>query len=680
MKLDFHTDIQYLKGVGEKRAALYHRLRIFTVRDLLYHFPRDYVDLSAPYDIVSAPINEPCAVKAVLTKKSREQRVRAKLSIFKLEAEDETGLLEITMFNSGWTVDGLKIGEEYIFYGKLTGNLIKREITSPDIYPVAESRAILPVYPQTAGINSKFMRQNIEQILADYTLPQDAIPDAVIEKYDVLGFEQALNDVHFPPDLAAAKRARARFIFEELLTLSLGLAMLGAESGRKTVAPMQPADFAEFYAALPFRPTGAQLRCVLEAARDMQSPHPMNRLVQGDVGSGKTLVAAACAWLALQNARQSAVMAPTEILAEQHYATMRAFLEPFGARVALLTGSTSAKEKKSVYERLANGEIDCCVGTHALLSESVSFYDLGLVVTDEQHRFGVSQRAKLSQKSENAHVLVMSATPIPRTLSLIIYGDLSLSVLDELPPGRKPIETLLIHGAKRARAMGFIRDALDAGRQAYIVCPLIEQGEIETGLKPAAQYAESLAQSELANYRVGLLHGKMKPAEKERVMRSFKNGEIQALVSTTVVEVGVDVPNATIILIENAERFGLSQLHQLRGRVGRGDAKSWCILVSDSKSVTTRERLAVMKETGDGFKIAEYDLRQRGPGDFFGFRQHGLPALKVASLADDLDVMQSAQECAKSILQSDAQLTKPEHERLKTEVAAMLQSVGERPN
>lgn len=674
------TDIKYLKGVGEKRATLYHRLGIFTIRDLLYHFPRDYVDLSNPYEIMTAPVQENCAVKATLTAKMREQRIRAKLSIFKMTAEDDTGELQITMFNCGWTIDGLKIGGEYIFYGKLSGNLIKREITSPDIYPASGEHAILSVYPQTAGINSKFIRSNLEQCLEACEMTGDTLPQGVRQRFKLPEMGESLCDIHFPPTLEAAKKARERFIFEELLTLSLGLSMLNSDNDKKTVEPMRDFDLSVFYESLQFTPTGAQLRCVDEAVSDMRGNRPMNRLLQGDVGSGKTLVAAACIWFAFKNGRQSAVMAPTEILAEQHYHTMKAFLEPFGANVELLTGSTSAKEKKLIYARIASGETDCCVGTHALLSEGVSFLDLGLVVTDEQHRFGVAQRAKLSQKSENAHVLVMSATPIPRTLSLIIYGDLKISIIDELPPGRVPVETLLIHSAKRRRAIGFIKDAIDAGRQAYIVCPLIEQGELETSLKPAVEYAEALAKDELSGYSVGLLHGKMKPREKEDVMRRFKNGEISALVSTTVVEVGVDVPNATIIMIENSERFGLSQLHQLRGRVGRGTEKSWCILVSDSKSETTRERLAVMKETSDGFKIAEYDLKQRGPGDFFGFRQHGLPTLKVASLADDVAVMRSAQECAGEILENDPKLDSAENLPLKNAVAAMLYSVGERPN
>jgi len=406
----------------------------------------------------------------------------------------------------------------------------------------------------------------------------------------------------------------------------------------------------------------------------------MNRIIQGDVGSGKTLVALACVYMAAKNSRQSAVMVPTAILAEQHYATMRGSLAPFGLRVELLTGSVSAARRKKILAELVSGEIDLLVGTHALLSDGVEFARLGLVVTDEQHRFGVAQRAKLSQKNESAHMLVMSATPIPRTLSLIIYGDLSLSVLDEKPPGRVPVETLLIDGGKRARAVGFIRKNLDEGRQAYIVCPLIEQGELSDNLRPATEYAAALGENELRGYRVGLLHGKVKAKDKEDIMRRFKAGEIQVLVSTTVVEVGVDVPGATIIMIENAERFGLSQLHQLRGRVGRGADKSWCILVTDSKDPTTLHRLGVMKSESDGFKIAEEDLAIRGPGDFFGHRQHGLPTLKIADLADDISLMRGAQAQAKSLLTRDPTISLPEHQPLAQRVSTVLHSVGERPN
>ena len=462
--------------------------------------------------------------------------------------------------------------------------------------------------------------------------------------------------------------------------LALALSMLQSDNAARKIPPMQPAALQPFFASLPYAPTRAQRRCIEEATADLMRDTPMNRLIQGDVGSGKTLIAAACVYFVYKNTQQSAVLAPTEILAEQHFASIGAMLSPFGVRTALLTGSTKASEKRSLLEALANGSIDLCIGTHALLSEGIEFAQLGLVVTDEQHRFGVAQRANLPQKNANAHVLVMSATPIPRTLSLIIYGDLKLSIVDELPPGRQPIETLLISSSKRERAMGFIRKALDEGRQAYIVCPLVEQGEVDTGLRPAVQYAKMLAEKQLSRYRVGLLHGRMKPKDKEAAMRAFKNGEIQVLVSTTVVEVGVDVPNASIILIENAERFGLSQLHQLRGRVGRGKHKSYCILVSDAASGMTRQRLSVMKSTSNGFEVAEHDLKLRGPGDFFGRRQHGLPELRVASLTQDMAVMETAQEQAHLLLEKDPALSLPQHALLRQAAERMLHTAGDRPN
>lgn len=680
MELTPQTPIQYLKGVGEKRAALYRKLRIETVYDLLYHFPRDYIDLSKPYTIAEAPAMEACAVRARVVQKSREQRIRSGLSIFKMQVADDTGELSITMFNCRYTVEAMKLDEEYIFYGKAAASLSTREMTSPVIYDIPEEHAILPIYAQTAGLNSKFMRGNIAQALEVADSLPEIVPAGILQQYNLAGRGDSLRAIHFPKTLEAAHTARSRFVFEELLVLSCALSTIHAENETRRIRPMEPRGLSPFYESLPFSPTAAQLRCIDDAVADMCNDFPMNRLIQGDVGSGKTLVAAACIFFAHLNGAQSAVMVPTEILAEQHFATFTGFLAAFGLRIALLTGSTKAAERRALLEELAAGTLDLVIGTHALLTEGVAFHNLALVVTDEQHRFGVAQRAKLSQKSEDAHVLVMSATPIPRTLSLIIYGDLKLSVIDELPPGRQPVETLVISGSKRERAMGFIRDALDKGHQAYIVCPLIEQGEENTGLRPATEYKELLEAGALKGYRLGLLHGKMKPRDKDETMRAFKRGDIQALVSTTVVEVGVDVPNATIILIENAERFGLSQLHQLRGRVGRGQEKSWCILVSDSRAQPTRERLRVMKETSDGFVVAEHDLKLRGPGDFFGFRQHGLPELKVASLSDDMQAMAAAQACAEQILDDDPTLAWLAHRELAEATRRMLEAVGERPN
>jgi len=679
--LTTQTNIQYLKGVGEKRAVLLGKLGIHTVGDLLFHFPRDYLDLSAPLEIAAAPLAEPCPVRATLTAKSGEQRIRKGLSVFKLEAEDHSGHLSVTIFNSKYTVDSLQIGRDYIFYGKVGGTLLRREMASPAIYPgQGQASQILAIYPQTAGVNSKYLRNCVAQALELCEPPEDPLPPDVLKTYGFGNIADVLRDIHLPPTLPRAHAARRRFIFQELLVFSCAISILGMENQVKTIRAMSPKPLDAYYNALPYSLTQAQMRCIGEAVADMCRGVPMNRLLQGDVGSGKTAVAAACAYFAFLSGAQSAVMAPTEILAEQHYATFSGMLEHLGVRCALLTGSTKGLEKNRIRAALAAGETDLCIGTHALLSDGVEFKNLELVITDEQHRFGVAQRAKLSQKSEEAHVLVMSATPIPRTLSLIIYGDLSLSVLDQLPPGRQPVETLVISSAKRTRALNFIKKALDEGSQAYIVCPLVEQGEIDTGLLPAVEYARRLSKKELAGYRVGLLHGKMKAPDKEEAMRKFKSGQWQVLVSTTVVEVGVDVPGATIILIENAERFGLSQLHQLRGRVGRGSKKSYCILVSDARGDAVRSRLGVMKRTNDGFAVAEHDLKLRGPGDFFGHRQHGLPEMKVANLAGDMEVLQIAQDCARQILARDEALGLPEHAALHRQTQAMLEAVGRRPN
>ncbi len=674
------TNIQYLKGVGEKRAALYHKLGIATVGDLLYHFPRDYIDLSRPYSVAAAPVGESCAVQVQLVSKSREQRIRGGLSVFKLVAADHSGEMEITIFNSKYTVENLKLEEWYIFYGKISGSFLRRQMSSPVVFQVPQKHSILPVYPQTAGLTSTLIRRHIADALVFTGNLPDPLPGQVLEAYHLPNIKTAMDHIHFPKDLKQANAARNRFIFQELLILSICLSTLNAQRTVGVMEPMSQVDLTSFFTPLPFSPTNAQLRCIQEAVSDMCSGVPMNRLVQGDVGSGKTLVVAACCYHTWKNRFQSAVMVPTEILAEQHYSTLQKMLSPFGVQLALLTGSTPMAQKRQIKAALLSGQVDLCIGTHALLSEGVDFHRLALVVTDEQHRFGVAQRTKLSQKTENCHVLVLSATPIPRTLSLIIYGDLKLSTIDELPPGRQPVETVVISSAKRERALSFVCKALEEGRQAYIVCPLVEIGEVDTGLKPAVQYAQWLGEKDLRGYRVGLLHGKMKGKEKEEVMRRFKAGELQVLVSTTVVEVGVDVPNATIILIENAERFGLSQLHQLRGRVGRGQYKSWCILVSDARGQTARERLMTMKSTNDGFAVAEQDLKLRGPGDFFGYRQHGLPELKIASFAQDMELLQAAQQCAFNILENDPTLTQPEHRQMAEKAAAMLKAVGERPN
>ncbi len=675
--LSFSTDIQFLKGVGEKRAQLYRKLGIENIGQLLYYFPRAYLDLSETVEIADCKVGDTCAIRAVVTAKSREQRIRKGLSVFKVKVADDSGPMNITFFNAKFTVDALTIGEEYLFYGKM----VSGGLTAPMIIPVDGPTRIIPIYPLTAGLSSKMISSSVQQALSmiDEKLP-DPIPQALRQKYSLCHLHYALCNIHVPSDPSALELAKRRLIFEEFFTLALSLASVRSKHHSHNSYRCQQVNLEPLYASLPFSPTGAQKRAIADICHDLSSSVPMNRLVQGDVGSGKTLVAAAGIYSACQNGFQAAMMAPTEILARQHYESLSKFLEPLGLSLQLLTGSMSVKEKSAAKKRIASDEANVIIGTHALISDDVQFADLALVVTDEQHRFGVAQRTKLSSKSQNPHTLVMSATPIPRTLALMVYGDLDVSVLDELPPGRQPIETFVVSSKKRNDAYGFIRQHLDRGLQAYIVCPLVENGEVDLGLVNASDHAADLAAEAFADYKVGLLHGKMKPKDKDKVMEQFKNGEIQVLVSTTVIEVGVDVPNAVIMLIENAERFGLSQLHQLRGRVGRGKEKSTCILVSDNRQEETRERLNMMHKTNNGFEIAEYDLKARGPGDFLGMRQHGLPQLKIADLSNDMQLLLQAQEAAQAVMAHSVAMTEEEHRLLQNAVRTMLKSVGDRPN
>lgn len=660
MALELQTDIRYLKGVGESRASLYQKLGIETVEDLLYHIPRRYIDLTRPTPLAAAVPGQKCAVRALLAAKGREQRIRRGLSLFKLTAVDGPVTLHITFFNAKYTVEALREGEEYIFYGSVTGGFYSRQMDSPQVFRPEEAGTLLPVYSLTQGLSNKMVsRQVTEALNRVEQLPDPLEGSGLPQQYGLLSYSQALHAVHFPPDWQAIETGRNRMVFDELLCLSLCFARMREGRHRLHVPPMRMQPLTEYYRALPYELTGAQQRAIAEAMSDMCSGTPMNRLVQGDVGSGKTAVAAALCYFAHRNGAQSTLMAPTEILAQQHYNSLAPLLGSLGMQVALLTGSLSPKKKETLKAALAAGEIDLCIGTHALLTDDTAFANLGLVVTDEQHRFGVQQRAALRQKGRDAHVLVMSATPIPRTLAMIVYGDLEISVIDELPAGRRPIRTYLIDSTIRERAFGYIKKHLDEGYQAYLVCPAVQSEDEDTAaasLKSAVEYAEELAHGAFGDYRVGLLHGKMRPAQKEKVMAEFAAGEIQLLVATTVVEVGVDVPNAVIMMVENAERFGLSQLHQLRGRVGRGQVQSHCILLSDTENPDTLERLRVLCGTNDGFKIAEEDLKQRGPGDFFGERQHGLPEMKIADLAADSRLLQKAREAADALTERDPTL------------------------
>ncbi|MFA9379823.1 MAG: ATP-dependent DNA helicase RecG [Acetanaerobacterium sp.] len=671
----FPDDIRYLKGVGEKRAELYNKLGVDGVSALLRFYPRDYLDFTSPLPIADATRDRSCVIRARVFAKNPEQRIRAGLTIFKVFATDDVTDVVLTFFNSRYAVQGLEEGREYLFYGRVNGTLLSREMSAPLYFPVTQELGLVPIYPLTAGLTSRMIAQNVKQALTliDEHI-SDPLPFELRREHELCHLAYALKVIHFPPDPEQLAVARKRLVFEELLTLQLALVLLRRRPRQTASTVVTRTDATPFFDALPFALTGAQQRAINEGLADMQKTVPMNRLVQGDVGSGKTAVAAALCYVCAKNDAQSALMAPTEILARQHYASLAPLLEGAGISCALLTGSTKAAQRRDILARLSSGELSFVVGTHALLTPELTFHRLGLVVTDEQHRFGVGQRASLADKGGHPHVLVMSATPIPRTLALIIYGDLDISVIDELPPGRRAVKTYLIDSAKRHRALGFIRHLLDEGRQAYVVCPVIE--ESESDLVSATEYAQRLVDEDFRGYRVGLVHGRLKAAEKEKIMRRFYAGEISLLVSTTVIEVGVDVPNAAVMMIENAERFGLSQLHQLRGRVGRGKHESFCILVSDAHGEQTLRRLKAMCATTDGFKLAEEDLKLRGPGDFFGARQHGLPEMRLASLIDDVAMLTLAQGVARSLLETDETLSLPEHAGLRENIKALFGSMS----
>lgn len=662
--------ISVLSGIGEKRMKKFEKLGIDTIDALLRFYPRGYEDWSAPVSIEQGTTLEKCCVKGRVVTPVEERRPRPGMTLYRFEVSDGRDGMEVVLFNNRFLADKVRMGQEYLFYGRVEGNLLSRQMKSPQIDSVEEGERIHPIYRQTAGVPSKY----IEAVLRDTLrrakpLLEDPLPDDLRRDYQLCHLQYALEHIHFPKDSYALETAQRRLVFEELFYLCLGLMLL--KKGRNlTTSALPKEDFSqEFYRLLPFIPTSAQRRAVEECMRDMQSGNSMNRLLQGDVGSGKTAVAACLIYNMCRNGFQSAMVAPTEILAVQHFHTLQSLLEGSGLRIGLLLGKTPAAEKRKGKALLEQGEWDVVVGTHAVFQKDVSFHRLGLIVTDEQHRFGVAQRLALAEKGENPHVLVMSATPIPRTLGLAIYSDLDISVLDELPKGRRPVDTYSVTGSQyRQRVYRYIKKHLDRGLQGYIVCPLVkenEEGKQETDLKAAEEYYETLRSQEFSRYRLGLLHGRMKSREKEQVMAQFVSGEIQLLISTVVIEVGVDVPKAVIMVIENAERFGLSQLHQLRGRVGRGSDQSTCILLSDSANEKSQERLNIIRQTTDGFRIAEEDLRLRGPGNFFGYRQHGLPELKIANMLQDMQLLSRAKECASEILERDAGLLLPEHAGLK---------------
>ena len=674
---DLQTDVRYIKGIGEARAKALSKLGIATLQDLIGYFPRRYEDRTMTRTIRELELGETVCVRAMIANDPVASRISGGRTVVKARAVDDSGALDLTFFNQEYRKNSLHRGETYIFCGKVEGNLLARRMINPIVEQEGQqvlTGHIVPIYPLTAGVSQNLLYKAVGQGLTECRhLLTDCLPDAVRQEHQLCHSGYAYENIHFPADAEALNLARRRMVFEELFILSCGLQMLRSRRTDVAGPACKAADMEEFYRALPFPLTKAQRRAITEAVTDMESGRPMNRLCQGDVGSGKTMVAAGCVWFAAQSGWQSALMAPTEILARQHYENLTPLFEKFGLRCALLTGSTKARERRDILENLALGSIDLCIGTHALLTEDVSYARLGLVITDEQHRFGVNQRAALGQKAENPHMLVLSATPIPRTLALIIYGDLDVSVMNELPPGRQKVDTFAVGESYRQRVNQFIRKQVEAGHQVFIVCPLVGQEDhIPDERKAAAAYAKKLREEVFPDLRVCLLHGKMKPKEKEKVMEDFAAGNGDILVATTVVEVGVDVPNATCMVVENAERFGLSQLHQLRGRVGRGQAKSYCILLSEHPSEETKRRLKVMTKTNVGFEISREDLALRGPGDFFGQRQHGLPALKIADLSCDMALLDEAQQAAKGWMAQDPALKKPESGALRARIETLF--------
>ena len=671
------TPVRYLKGVGPKTAERFEKLGILTLSDLLCHYPRRYLDFSKPYSIAEAPADTECVVKAEVFAKPGGRILPGGRRMERITAGDDVSSLEITWFNNPYAAQKLELGQEYYFQGIVTGGMLRRQMVNPQVRTDAQvkSSPFEAVYPQTEGLTSSAIAKCVRQLLPHAELLPDPLPSEMLKKYSLLSKADAVRAIHCPATEEEAFAARRRLIYEELLVLQLGIGRMKNHGAASTGAPMKKADASPFWESLPFSPTGAQRRAVKEILTDMSGETSMNRLLQGDVGSGKTLVAAAAIWACIRAGYQAALLAPTEILASQHAENLNRLLSPFGMRVALLTGGMKAAARRTTLAAIRDDEADLIVGTHAILSEGVEFARLGLAVVDEQHRFGVRQRGLLAEKAANPHLLVMSATPIPRTLGLLMYGDLDISILDELPPGRKPVKTRCITGKKRADLYGFLDREIDSGRQVYIVCPAIENAG-GSGLNAVKSYYEDIAKAYLPDRRVGLMHGKLKPKEKAEVMDDFKSGRLDALVSTTVIEVGVDVPNATVMVIENAERYGLSALHQLRGRVGRGAAESWCFLVSDNASESVQKRLKFLCSTSDGFAVAQYDLETRGPGDFFGSRQHGLPTLQIADLMNDTRTLHAAQIEAVALLAEDPLLERPEHVLLARQVEQMFDKAG----
>lgn len=673
--LNLQSNIKFIKGVGEKRAEMFYNLGIFDVDALIHFYPRKYEDWTKTKTVAQTQTGESITVRATMITPVKEHRIRRGMTLYKCRFSDGESVINVTIFNNKYLAQALRIYEDYVLFGKIEKTFTSASMSSPKIEKLDTGIRIHPIYSASGKLTSNAIAKVIKTALENLDTIPETLSRDIREKYDLISLDDALRKIHFPASERDTYSARKRLIFEELLTLQLGLLKLKGNKKKETPLKIKEDYTDEFTALLPYRLTNAQQRAIGQCIKDMQGKYPMNRLLQGDVGSGKTAVGTGIIYTVIRNGYQAALMAPTEILAAQHFESISKMLDGTGIRIALLTGSVRAKEKRAIKADLMDGKIDLLIGTHAIIQNDVEFHNLGLVITDEQHRFGVKQRASLTNKGLGIHTLVMSATPIPRTLGLILYGDLDISVLDELPPGRQEIRTDVVDSRYHERIYKFIRDAADRGEQAYIICPLVDESEAETNIKSAQQLALELSETAFKGYTLGLLHGKMKASEKDKVMKAFSDGDIQILVATTVVEVGVDVPGATIMVIENAERFGLSQLHQLRGRIGRGSKKSYCILVSDNSSETTRNRLMTMKKYSDGFKIADEDLKARGPGDFFGERQHGLPKLKIADMLEDMEILRLAQDCARDILKEDFNLDLPKNEQLCQSITKMFRDM-----
>ena len=670
---NLNKDIQYVKGIGPKKASKLNKLGIFTINDLIYYFPRQYEDRNKLKKICQLEDKEKATIRAIISS-IETSTPRKGLSITKLSVRDETGFAKLVFFNQDYIVKSFKSGDTILVFGKVKKDFNGVELSSCEVEQMSNNPkstcGIMPIYPLTYGLTNKELMGIIKTIFTnEQIVVKEYLPKRIIEKYKLCSIDYAIKNLHNPTNKESLKIALYRMVFEEFLILQLGLFLFKNGVVEKYGINFNRHDnLKAILDSLPFKLTNAQNRAFNEILDDMASNKVMNRLVQGDVGSGKTVVALLSLANCVLNGYQGALMAPTEILAEQHYISLNETLSQFGMNIGLLVGSLTKKQKENILEKVKNKEIDILIGTHALIEDKVEFNNLGIVITDEQHRFGVRQRNKLSEKGYNPDILVMTATPIPRTLALILYGDLDISIIDELPPGRQPIETIAVYKDKRDKAYNsLVREEVEKGRQVYIVCPLVEESEaIEA--KSAVELVEELRSEYFSDLRLGLLHGKMKPSEKDEIMKSFKNRELDILVSTTVIEVGVNVPNATLMIIENAERFGLAQLHQLRGRVGRGKHKSYCILIYSSKSEVCSQRMGIMEETTDGFKISEKDLEIRGPGEFFGTRQHGLPELRVANIFKHMKILKLAQQEARYIISEDLKLQNYENKKLKQEV------------